>query len=552
MTDARTPAAAPRSAWRLIDDRSLRTRMFAVVLLLALGTAAVAVVALSGSRAVEDKQRSWAGATAVQAQVEQGRYQLLWLANWQNITAWNARTAGGAAAAAVDGDNLKNYQDGVDGFASTVLALDESQLTPAGRESLASIRADWSAFTGYNDEIFALWRDGKLDQGDAVSNGEKWEIFYAISTELDELRAAVQERVDATVADIQDTQSRTTTTTVVVTLLALVLGSALSWVVSGRMVASLRQVREGLRRMAAGDLTVHVPVTSRDEAGDMAQALNEAVEGMAGVVSGIADSSHSLADAASTMTGSAGAIAGTAQQTSTQAEVVARTADEVSASVQSVASGCEEMGVSIDEIAHNANEAARVAAEAVSVAGATTSTVNRLGASGAEIATVVKVITSIAEQTNLLALNATIEAARAGAAGKGFAVVAGEVKELAQETSRATEEVATRVQAIQADTERAVEAIGAISSVIGKINDYQMSIASAVEEQTATTREINRSVTQAATGAGGIASSIGAVADAAHGTARGVDGAQRSAVELAALAEDLRGLVQRFTVPPRG
>src|SRR3712207_4671236 len=166
------------------------------------------------------------------------------------------------------------------------------------------------------------------------------------------------------------------------------------------------------------------------------------------------------------------------------------------------------MGASINEIAQNAAEAARVAGTAVQAAEETTRTVSKLGVSSQEIGEVVKTITSIAEQTNLLALNATIEAARAGEAGKGFAVVANEVKELAQETAKATEDIARRVDAIQADTAGATTAISGIAGIISQINDFQLTIASAVEEQGATTAEMNRSVSEAATGSGEIAGSI--------------------------------------------
>ncbi|MBE9941128.1 methyl-accepting chemotaxis protein, partial [Cellulosimicrobium cellulans] len=160
---------------------------------------------------------------------------------------------------------------------------------------------------------------------------------------------------------------------------------------------------------------------------------------------------------------------------------------------------------------------------------------------------VIKVITSIAEQTNLLALNATIEAARAGEAGKGFAVVASEVKELAQETAKATEDIARRVEAIQGDTVGAVEAIGEIADIIGRINDYQLTIASAVEEQTATTNEMSRGVQEAATGSSEIAGNITGIAAGASSTAQAVEQMNGSIAELARMAAELRGRASRFT-----
>ena len=161
---------------------------------------------------------------------------------------------------------------------------------------------------------------------------------------------------------------------------------------------------------------------------------------------------------------------------------------------------------------------------------------------------VIKVITSIAQQTNLLALNATIEAARAGEAGKGFAVVANEVKELAKETAKATEDISHKIEAIQSDTKAAVDAIASISGVINQINDISNTIATAVEEQNATTNEMSRNVAEAAQGSGEITSNIAGVAEAAQSTTRGATDTQKAAEAMVQMSAQLRGLVAQFNL----
>jgi methyl-accepting chemotaxis protein len=257
----------------------------------------------------------------------------------------------------------------------------------------------------------------------------------------------------------------------------------------------------------------------------------------------VAQSATTLGSASEELAANSAQMVSNAEETSAQAGVVSAAAEQVSKNVQTVATGTEEMGASIKEIAKNAQDAAKVAAGAVRTAETTNATIAKLGDSSAQIGKVIKVITSIAQQTNLLALNATIEAARAGEAGKGFAVVANEVKELAKETAKATEDISQKIDAIQSDTKSAVTAIAEISSIINRISDYQNTIASAVEEQTATTNEISRNVAEAARGSTEIAQNITGVAAAAKSTTSGANDTQKAAGELARLASELQSIV---------
>jgi methyl-accepting chemotaxis protein len=376
--------------------------------------------------------------------------------------------------------------------------------------------------------------------------------FNAVEAEMNKAVADLQKAEDAeadAIASETAAEVRQARRFIVIALLAgMLLAAAIGLLVMRLIRRQLASVARALGAVADGNLTVPADVRSRDELGHMAVAVNRARDGLRGTVAQLAGGARDLGASAEQLTGVTGRIGESAREAAAQAGLVAAAAGDVSASVQSVAAGSDEMGASIREIAQNANDAAQVAAGAVGVAQNTNETVAKLGASSAEIGDVVKVITAIAEQTNLLALNATIEAARAGEAGKGFAVVASEVKDLAQETAKATEDISRRVETIQADTSSAVAAIGEISQIIQRINDYQVTIASAVEEQTATTGEMSRSIAEAAGGSSTIATNINGVARSAEATTSTLADADTAVTRLNRVADELRTVAERFRV----
>ncbi len=306
------------------------------------------------------------------------------------------------------------------------------------------------------------------------------------------------------------------------------------------------QMLGAVNAAATGDLTQNLSATGADTIDRMAQGLNQLLTTLRDSMSRIGKTAQTLAGAAEELTMVSHQMGNNAEAASTKATQASATADQVSANVEAVATATEEMGASIREIAQNAAEAAKVVASAVTMAQNANATVRKLGESSAGISNIIKVITSIAEQTHLLALNATIEAARAGEAGKGFAVVANEVKELAKETAKATEEIGRKIEAIQIDTGSAVGAIGGISTIINQINDIQITIASAVEEQTATTNEIGRSVADAARGSSAIARNITNVAEATQNTLSSANDMHNAAGEMARMAAELQQLVDYF------
>jgi methyl-accepting chemotaxis protein len=363
--------------------------------------------------------------------------------------------------------------------------------------------------------------------------------------------------------------------------IALALAAAITWITARAIVDPITAMTNAMKALAGGDKSVAIPgAEQRDEIGDMAKSVavfkdnmieadrlkaeQEALKAKAeaekkATMNRLADEFEraigsvvqTVSSASTELQTSANSLTSTAEATSRQSTAVAAASEEASANVQTVAAASEELAASIAEISRQVAEASSNSRNAVAEASQTDAKVQGLAQSAQRIGEVVKLINDIASQTNLLALNATIEAARAGEAGKGFAVVAAEVKSLATQTAKATDDIGQQVTAIQSATRESVGAIQEIGRTIARMNEIATAVASAVEEQRAATAEIARNVQEASKGTQDVSQNIGGVTQAAGEAGAGAEQVLAAAGELAKQSETLRLRVDEFLVKVR-
>jgi methyl-accepting chemotaxis protein len=461
--------------------------------------------------------------------------------------------------------DLKSVMDGLDGATRETDA----------RRSLDEIKPLIDKYhEGY---VRASHGAGEIDK---LVNGEMKKMAETIAADA----LSIKETGIADETQIErETLSLVLSTERFVLLLAiggLIVGVGLAWLIGRGISRPVVGMGGAMCILAGGDTGVDIPGTGRkDEIGQMAEtvkifrdnmikarelAANEAEATSAQIAHGekitkltgefdrnVTAVLTSVSSAATELESSATAMSATAEETSRQSVAVAAAAEEASANVATVASATEELSSSIAEITKQVAHSSDIARKAVEQANRTTSIVESQGTAARKIGDVIKIITAIAEQTNLLALNATIEAARAGEAGRGFAVVASEVKQLAAQTAKATDEIGQQISGIQASTLESANAIGEIASTITSINEIAAAIAAAVEEQGSATQEISRNVQQAATGTIEVSTNITGVSKAASETGSAATEVRTAAGELSQHSATLRAQVDQFLAAVR-
>jgi methyl-accepting chemotaxis protein len=478
-------------------------------------------------------------------------------------------------------NNMKSYKENMEQADSRLKKFIEVSFSEEKKGLVDQYVRDRAAWEDVSKKILALRAEstgGASPEAVDLAMTEGAEKFDIMREHINKLTEIVDNDAKNAGLEAVDAFDRLKLILSIITFGSILVGGALTLVISngitgplGRMIAMLRDIAEG-----EGDLTKRVTDQSGTETQDLAEWFNLFVDRVHKIIKDVANNSSqvriasrtllelagNLSSSSNVMTGTSNTVAASAEEMSANMNSVAASMEQFTVNMGTVASSSEEMSATITEISVSTGKAKDITGQAVAAAGKASVQVNELGTAAQDIGKVTEAISAISSQTNLLALNATIEAARAGEAGRGFAVVANEIKELAQQTARATEEIRGKIQGIQQTTGQTVQEIGQISSVINDVDSIVGSIAAAVEEQSVTTRDIADNVGQASVGVQQVnenvaqadsvlrtiakdVTSVNATSGELAETARSMHGNSQS---LARLAESLDEMVSKFKI----
>ena len=532
-----------------LKDISVRNRLLAVTGISVLATIITAGVAISAMQSTADGVAGVAAGGFASNSVAAAREWLT--ADDQTNMYFAVSTVPGQAQLAKD--TYTQWIQSRDAVPGLLKAAATSAPTAQSKALINRIQSELVTYNSFGTEAKKRLDAGDLNGGITSITVDNADVSNVLTTDFGKLSDdAVQYSSDAVVAITASAAESKTRMIWIVAVIGTLISLILAVITALSISRRVKRVSDSAARVAALDLTDAVDDDSADEIGALTASLSQAVDNLRASVTDGTATSDELASAADHLAASAAAVASAVESTKQRARVASEASESANESVRTVAVGAEQLSASIGEISQNASRAVDVASNAAIQAQTIASATERLQESAVQISQFTEFIIDIATKTRLLALNATIEAARAGDAGRGFAVVANEVKELASQTSSATDDISARVAEIQVQVRETSALAGQISQSFSDVNDYQASIAAAIEEQSLVTQDMNRGLNEAARAVNEITEAISAVEAAAVTSDSASNSTASSAEQVRSIAGKMHDEYARYTISDHG